>query len=191
MLLHSYSSVTFTNCQMFIFLLALTASSQAQVFTPIHGCEWVPQTTAVTNFTLFHSASNDSTPDYVDWQAPALRVSCHASNPSTTGTTTAIGDPGTSTTVDCTASGSDPTKGTLLVSADDGSGSNATLKFMAYAQCAADIYAFYYEANFLLSCASDAWGSTTCVSKGNATASLTSELYLPPIHPPPPPPRGM
>lgn len=174
-----------------IFLSVLTASLQAQEFVPIHGCEWVPQTTAVTNFTLFHGASSDSTSDYVNWQVPALSVSCHASDPSTTRSTTAIGDPGTSTTVECAAPASDLTAGTFLVSADDGSGSNATLRFMAFAQCAASIYAFYYEANFALACASDTGGSATCVSKGNATASVTRELWLPPIHPPPPPPRRM
>lgn len=171
-----------------ILLSALTASSQAQAFTPVHGCEWVTQTTAITNFTLFQSATDDSTPNYVKWQAPALGVSCYISDPSST----AIGSPGISTTVPCTAPASEPTKGRFLLSAEDGSGSssNATLNFVAYVQCAASIYAFYYEGIFSLSCATDAGGST-CVSKGNATASVTRELYLPPVGPPPPPPRSM
>ena len=169
-----------------IILSALTAFSQAQAFVPVHGCEWVTQTTAVTNFTFFQSAPSDRTPDYVQWEVPAHRVSCYASS---TGSSTPIGILGTSTTVPCTASASDPTKGRFLLSADDGSGSTATLRFVAYVQCAASIYAFYYQADFPLSCARDAGGSSTCVSQGNATAIVTEELYLPPIHPPPPPPR--
>ena len=171
-----------------ISLLALTASSQAQTFVPVHGCEWVPQTTSITNFTFFHSASKDGTPSYVNWQAPLFHLSCYGSSSSSTGSTPAIGKPGANTNVPCKASDSDPTTGTFLVSADHGSGQNATLKFVAYAQCAADIFAFHYQGGFPLSCATDAGQNTTCVPRGNATASVTNEEYLPPMRPPPPPP---
>jgi hypothetical protein len=169
-------------------LSALTASSQAQAFQPVHGCEWITATTPITNFTLFHRATNDSAPAYVKWLAPVLGVSCSVSESSST----AIGTPNTTTTVPCTAPGSSPTNARFLLSVDEGSGDlgNATLYFVRYTQCAASIFAFYYEANFPLSCVMDA-GGETCLAKGNATASVTTELWLPPISPPPPPPRRM
>jgi hypothetical protein len=169
-------------------LSALTAPSEAQTFTPVHGCEGFTETTPVTNFTLFHRATNDSTPAYVKWLAPVVGVSCSASESSST----AIGTPNTTTTVPCTAPASDETKARFLLSADESSGdlSNATLYFVRYAQCAASIYAFYYKANFPLSCAMDTRGET-CVAQGNATARVIRELWLPPMGPPPPPPRGM
>jgi hypothetical protein len=152
-------------------LSALIAVSYTQfTFVPVHGCEWVPQTTALTNFTLFHGPSYLNTLDYVQWNAPALSVSCYNFS-----TTTSIGKPGTRDTIPCTAANSDPMQGTLLVSAVDGS---ATLNFVFYAQCAADIFAFHYEAVVELSCAAYAKESTRCLSKGNATASVTAEEYL-------------
>jgi hypothetical protein len=170
-----------------VLLSALTTSMQAQVFVPVHGCEWVPPTNAVTNFTLFRSASIDNDQNYVKWQASVFGTVCKASSPSFNGSTTAIGKPGINTFVPCTSTSSEPTTGTFRVTADDGSGSNATLNFVGYAQCAADIFEFYYEANFPLSCVTDAEGSDTCVPKGNATARVTNEVYLPPIRGPGPP----
>jgi hypothetical protein len=152
-------------------LSALIATSHAQfTFVPVHGCEWVPETTALTNFTLFHGPSNFDTLDYVQWDAPALSVSCFNFS-----TTTSIGKPGTTDTVPCTAANSDPTQGMFLVSAD---GSSATLNFVFYAQCAADIFAFHYEAVVELSCGVYAKESNRCLSKGNATANVTAEEYL-------------
>ncbi|KAF2033124.1 hypothetical protein EK21DRAFT_109263 [Setomelanomma holmii] len=170
------------------FLSALAASLQAQTFIPIHGCEWVPQYTSITNFTFVDSPANASTPDSVQWRIPAFGISCNLTSQSATGSTTTIGSPGTNTYVPCKATSSDPTTGTFLVSADDESGINATLRNVGYAQCAADIYAFHYEANFALLCETDEGGSKTCVTKGNATAVVTGEEYLPPIRNPPPPP---
>lgn len=152
-------------------LSALTAVSQAQsTFVPVHGCEWVPETTPLTNFTLFHGPSDNGTPAYVQWNAPDLRVACYSFS-----STTSIGKLGTSETVPCTAANSDGSNGWLQVSADAGS---ATLNFVFYAQCAADIFAFHYEATVELSCAVYAKESTRCLSKGNATASVTAEEYL-------------
>jgi hypothetical protein len=169
-----------TTMKPIIYLSILAASRQAlSVFVPVHGCEWVPETTAVTDFTLLNSASNASTPSSVHWQIPAHGVECSVSS------TTAIGKPGISTTVPCTASASDDTAGKFRVFSDEG---DAALIFVAYAQCAASIYAFYYRADFLVSCTMDAGGSTTCVPKGNATAVVTTELYLPRVGPPPPAP---
>jgi hypothetical protein len=172
-----------------ICLSALAAFLQAQVFVPVYGCEWVPPTIAVTNFTFSYSTSNDSSPSYVQWQAPTWGTSCNASNPTSTGSITTIGKPGTVTYVPCKSTSSDPTTGSFQVTADDGSGSNATLNFVAYAQCAADIFQFDYEANFPLACATDAEGIGTCVPKGNATAVVIHETYLPPIRGPGPPPH--
>ncbi|KAH7086488.1 hypothetical protein FB567DRAFT_72314 [Paraphoma chrysanthemicola] len=170
-----------------ILLSALVAFSDAQFqFTPVHGCEWIKATTPVTNFTLFHGATNDSTPDSVRWQAPVLGLACSASESSAT----TIGSPATTTYVPCTSPGSSSTNARFLTFDDGASGnlSNATLYFVRYTQCAASIYAFYYESNFPLLCTSDA-GARTCVSGGNATAIVTRELWLPPISSPPPPPR--
>jgi hypothetical protein len=166
-----------------ILLLCVFVASQhaLSAFVPVHGCEWVTETTAVTNFTLFTSASNTSTTDHVQWQVPVHRVACSVS-------TTGIGTPGgASTIVPCTAS-SDPTNGQFRVLADDGLGRNAALIFVAYVQCAASIYAFYYRADFVLSCERDSGGSATWVPKGNVTATVTTELYLPPVSRPPPQP---
>jgi hypothetical protein len=165
-----------------LFLSLFAASQQAlSAFVPVHGCEWVTETTAVTNFTLYTSASNTSTTDHVQWQVPVHGVACSVSS-------TAIGTPGgDSTIVPCTAH-SDPTKGQFRVLAEDGLAKNAALIFVAYVQCAASIYAFYYRADFALSCEADLRGSATCVPKGNATATVTTELYLPPISRPPPQP---
>ncbi|KAH7080175.1 hypothetical protein BKA63DRAFT_397575, partial [Paraphoma chrysanthemicola] len=134
-----------------IFLLGLTASSIAQFqFTPVHGCEWIEASTPVTNFTLIRGATNTSTPDFVRWQAPILGLACSASESSST----TIGAPGTTTYVPCTSPGSSPTNARFLTFDDGVSGnlSNATLYFVRYTQCAASIYAFYYESNFPLLC---------------------------------------
>jgi len=173
----------------FIFLSALIAASQAQTWVPIHGCEWVPLTTAVNNFTFFDSASNDATSsDYVAWKAPLFGLACnYTSNPSSPGSATDIGKPGIMTDVPCTATASDPTVGKFVVSEER---SNATLRFRAYAQCAASIYELNYEGVFPLDCVTTEGGSATCVAKGNATATVTSAIYLPPMRPPPPPPYG-
>jgi hypothetical protein len=117
-------------------------------------------------------------PDYVQWQAPALHVACFASS---TSSTALLGNPDTITTVPCTAPASEPTNGSLLVSADNRQERNATIKFVVYEQCAADICAFYYESSFAMTCAGDLESSVTCSSKGTATASVTDMQYLPPV----------
>jgi hypothetical protein len=170
-----------------IFLLsALTASLHASpAIVPVYGCEKYPQTTALTNFTFTHgtSTTNNNAASSVKWQAPALGVLCSASS-----STNSIGNPGAYTSVPCGEKSSDPVTGSFQVLADDGTGSNATITFITYASCAADIFGFRWEAVIPLSCASDGAGSETCTANGNTTASVTSAGYIPHVRPPPPPP---
>jgi len=162
-------------------LSALIATAPALAYIPIHGCEWVPETTTITNFTFTEDTSTDGAPDYVAWRAPAVGVSC-------SGSRTSFQDPSASTAIRCTAPASDPTVGVFLVSVDDGSGSNATLRFVVYEQCAASIYAFYYQGDFPLACGIQG-ENATCAPKSDAAATVISQLYLPPVGPPPPPPH--
>jgi hypothetical protein len=170
-----------------ILLSALTASPAVwATFVPVHGCEWVKETTPLDTFTFFLSASNTSTPDYITWHVPAHGFTCRASNPSSTGAAVSIGHPGTRTTVPCDGYSKDAIPASFLVSEDD-AGKNATLTFTAYVGCAADIFEFDYRADFPLVCEESAAGSETCVAKGNITANVVAEIYLPPIRNPPPP----
>jgi hypothetical protein len=168
-----------------IFLLSVFGASlhASLAIVPVYGCEKYPQTTALTNFTFTHgtSTTNATGPSSVKWQAPALSVSCSASSSSTN----SIGAPGTYTSVPCGEKPSDPVMGSFQVSAN---GSNATVTFITYVQCAADIFGFRWEAVIPFSCASDAAGSETCAANGNTTASVTSAGYIPHVRPPPPPP---
>jgi hypothetical protein len=66
-------------------------------------------------------------------------------------------------------------------------GVNATISFKVYEQCAADIFAFHYEAMVVLECV-EGEGMDKCVDGGGVVANVTSEEYLPPIRNPPPPP---
>jgi hypothetical protein len=149
-------------------LLALlsfvAALAQAQTWVPIHGCEWVPEKTAIANFTLTRSPSNSSTPAYVAWQAPALRVACNATAP-------VIGTPGSTTNVNCVAASSQDTQGTFKVSPD---GSSVTLMFIMYQGCAASIYEFGYKAEFGIVCGEGG----NCVSRGNASATAYYQNWL-------------
>ena len=63
------------------------------------------------------------------------------------------------------------------------------MRFVVYEQCAADIYAFHYEAEIAMSCASGE-GEGVCVQEGDVEAGVYGEEYLPPIRNPPPPPPG-
>jgi hypothetical protein len=170
-----------------IFLLsALTASLHASPpIVPVYGCEKYPLTAALTNFTFTHgtSTTNTNVPSSVKWQAPALGILCSASS-----TTNSIGTPGTFTSVRCNENPSDQATGSFKILAADGTGSNATISFITYAQCAADIFGFGWEAVVPLLCASDAVGSETCVAKGNTTANVYATGYIPHVRPPPPPP---
>jgi hypothetical protein len=170
-----------------IFLLsALTASLQASSpIVPIYGCEKYPLTTTLTNFTFTHgtSTTNNNVPSSVKWQAPALSILCYAS-----ASTNSIGNPGTFTSVSCGEKAPDPVTGGFKVPADYATGGNATITFLSYAQCAADMFGFGWEAAVLLSCASDAAGSETCVAQGNVTANVYTTGYIPHVRPPPPPP---
>lgn len=170
------------NMKLLNLLFLFTASSHALV--PVHGCEKTPDTTAITNFTLFHNATTGSTSDYVKWQVPALTVSCSSS----TGGMTAIGQPGVNTFVPCNMDGTKLENGRILLAADSGIDSVAKIGFSIWAQCAASRFEFYYEGSFLLSCATDVSGSATCVPKGNATTTYTGARHILPMPPPPPPP---
>lgn len=152
-------------------LLALVASSSA---APIHGCEWLPNTVSITNFTYIHDPSNTSATDFVKWQAPAVDVSCNATNPSPFGFY-----------FPCMKQ---ETYGTFKISADDGSDRNATASFNMYAQCAADIFEIWYTGMIQLECYKEG-ESVDCGTRGNATASISATNYLPPIRNPPPPPH--
>ena len=170
----------------FVLLSVLTAPLPVLAYVPVHGCEWVPETTAVTNFTFFDSPSNANALDYVTWQVPTFDLSCYVNNAAI------IQDPSISNNLLCNKTTSSyKTEARFIVSADNGAGRNATVRFLDYVQCAADIYAFYYKGNFPLSCTNDAGGNATCISKGNATATQTQGLYVPlyPGAPKPPPPR--
>jgi len=155
----------------FLFLLAFAACTHAQrALLPIHGCEWVPETTAIINFTLSENTSNNSAPTYVQWQAPAFRIVCNAS---------AVEKPGVRTDVPCTQDNSrQDTPGTLQLSAGNESSSNATLNFKVFAQCAASQFAIYYQAVVALACEKSLAGTTACVPKGNATATVWATEYL-------------
>jgi hypothetical protein len=120
-------------------------------------------TTNHSNLELYNVRSASNIPDYVQWQALALCVACFASS---TSSTALLGNPDTITTVLCTAPASEPTNGSLLVSADNRLERNATIKFVVYEHCAAVIYAFYYESSFAIACAGDLESSVTCLSKG-------------------------
>jgi hypothetical protein len=61
------------------------------------------------------------------------------------------------------------------------------VRFVVYEQCAADIYAFHYEASIELECTSEE-GKGVCTQEGDVQAHVTGEEYLPPIRNPPPPP---
>jgi hypothetical protein len=151
--------------------LALIASSHA---ADIHGCAWLPDTVAVTNFTYVHNPANASNPDFVKWKAPGVDVSCNASNPSPYGFY-----------FPCTKQ---ETYGSFKISADDATDRNATVSFSMYAQCAADIYEIWYTGYLQLDCQKREEEEVDCGTKGNATASISAEHYLPPIRNPPPPP---
>jgi hypothetical protein len=163
----------------FTSLAALAAFSQAlalpQTFPllPIRSCEWIKPTTAITNFTLFHATTGDRT-GFVQWDIPVHHMTCYVSDAGSTASSSAIGEPGVTTNVPCAQYGSNPHTGSLLVSEDK---SMATLKSVAWEQCAVEIYQFYYQADIPLSCASDASGGVTCVAKENATASIVSVTF--------------
>jgi hypothetical protein len=74
----------------------------------------------------------------------------------------------------------------FLLSDDE---NKATLRFVVYEQCAADIYAFHYEAGDIgMTCMSEEGGKRVCVQGGEVQARVTGEEYLPPVRNPPPPP---
>ncbi|KAH7411642.1 hypothetical protein DE146DRAFT_627696 [Phaeosphaeria sp. MPI-PUGE-AT-0046c] len=145
------------------------ASSHA---ADIHGCAWLPDTVAVTNFTYLHYPANASNTDFVKWKAPAVDVSCNATNPSPYGLY-----------FPCTRE----LYGGFEISGDDVEDRNATVVFSMYAQCAADIYEIWYTGHLQLGCEKDDNEGVVCGTRGNATASISGEHYLPPIRNPPPP----
>jgi hypothetical protein len=165
-----------------LYLIAASSCALADDWVPIHGCEWVPGSTPVTNFTLFNSAINNTTPSTVHWQIPIHRVDCTVSNSSS------IPPTNSPSVVPCTAPSSETTYGQFRVFEDNGSEKNAALISVAYQGCAAHIYAFYYRADFVVKCERDVDGNEMCVPKGNATAKVYSNFPLMPISPPPPKP---
>jgi hypothetical protein len=164
----------------YTFLPALAAFSPALAdFVPIHGCEWVPSTAAITDFAFLSKASNTSASTSISWKAPAVSASCKATD------TTPIPNVGLAYSVPC----SPPENGMItdILWLLDG-GDSARITFRSFAQCAADIYAFHYEAVFPLDCSKDTEGITNCAAKGDVVANCTGEEYLPPVRFPPPPP---
>lgn len=158
-------------------VLSTTAAAAATAladFVPIHGCEWVPSSTAIKDFVFLTGASNTST---ISWNAPTVSAFCKTAN----ATPTLIG--GYAYSVPCSPPENGITYDILRVSEDD---TTATMMFRAFAQCAADIYAFHYEATFSLNCAKVS-ENTSCTADGDVVAICTSEEYLPPIRNPPPP----
>ena len=157
----------------FIFLAALAALSpalalpQTSPLLPIRSCEWIKPTTAVTNFTLFH-ATTDTQVAYVQWDIPIHHMTCYVSDASFTASSLAIGEPGVTINVPCAQYGSNPHMGSLLVSKDK---SMATIKSVAWEQCAVEIYQIYYQTDIPLSCTNDESG-VTCVTKGNSAVSI-------------------
>jgi hypothetical protein len=162
-----------------ILLSAFTASTYAQYTGPVHGCEWVPSSVPITNFTFtqpyLNSSTTATTPSSISWQVPNFHISC---NTTYTGSPGRVGNP---TYLKCTSPGDG---GMFVLSAD---GANATIYFKVYEQCAADIFAFHYEAVVEMECEKDE-GREMCMDGGNVVANVTSEEYLPPIRNPPPPP---
>lgn len=65
---------------------------------------------------------------------------------------------------------------------------NATVRFRAYAQCAADIYGVTFEAGFGVECGGGQGGGEMCQAVGEVLAGCVGQEYLPPIRNPPPPP---
>jgi hypothetical protein len=100
-------------------------------FVPIHGCEWVPSTAAITDFVFVSKASNISSPSLISWKAPAVDASCKATY------TTPILNIDDGYSVPC----SPPENGMLTdVLWLLNGGNNARIMFRSFAQCAADIY---------------------------------------------------
>lgn len=165
------------------FLSILPTSLATQPFIPVHGCEWVPELTPLANFTYTHpfsaypSNTTSTTTSYIHWNAPSISVSCSNPNPSFTGFQNA-------SAVACASPGDE---GRFLVSTD---GKNATVIFRVYVQCAADIFAFHYEAGFEIACVRNEGGGEECGDGGRAVARCTAQQYLPPIRYPPPPSPG-
>jgi hypothetical protein len=161
-----------------ILLSALaTSSSVLATFVPVHGCEWVKETTPLDTFALLLSAANTSTPSNVTWHVPAHGFTC---------STASLSSPRTRSTVPCDAYSKDAVPASFLLSEDE-NGKNASLTFSAYVGCAADIFQFNYEAGFPLECEATEGGSEECTAQGNVTAKVVAEIYLPPIRNPPPP----
>jgi hypothetical protein len=163
-------------------LLNASKYALADDWVPIHGCEWVPGSTPVTNFTLFNGAINSTTPSTIHWQIPIHGIDCTVSNSSS------IPPTDKPSVVPCTEPASETTYGQFRVFEDNGEEKSAALISVAYQGCAASIYAFYYRADFVVKCERDADGNEMCTPKGNVTAKVYSHFYLPPISAPPPKP---
>ncbi|KAK7183596.1 uncharacterized protein CC84DRAFT_1201311 [Paraphaeosphaeria sporulosa] len=157
-----------------LFVLVAAASTTLAEFVPIHGCEWVPSSTAIKDFVFLSDASNTSA---ISWNAPTVSASCKTAN------ATWHESEGHEYSVPCSPPENGMIYDVLRVSGD---GKTASIRFRTFAQCAADIFAFHYEAVFPLDCTEDSEGSTSCVAKGNVTADCTAEQYLPPMGYPPP-----
>jgi hypothetical protein len=167
----------------FLSLLAASQHVLADDWVPVYGCEWVPGSTPITNFTLFNSAINSTTLSTVHWQIPIHRIDC------TTSKSSSIPAPGGQpAVVPCTAPSTETTYGQFRVFEDNGSEKSAALISVAFTGCAAHIYAFYYRADFVVKCERGVDGSEMCVPKGNATAKVYSNFPLFPSSPPPPEP---
>lgn len=160
-----------------LFLVLAALSMALADFVPVHGCEWVPFSTSVTDFVFLFNSTDTNAPSSISWNAPTVSAHCKTTN----ATWTPIY--GHQYSVPCSPPEGGLIQDILRVSEDN---TTALIMFRAFAQCAASIYAFHYEAKFPLDCIKDSEGITSCVAKGDVTANCTAEEYLPPIRPPPP-----
>jgi hypothetical protein len=147
--------------------LALAAPTADAICKP-HGCDWVSETTTVTNFTFTKSSNND-TCQGVTWQylwsktdprtCSALvsqpmgsrnRIACVEAHPIRNDTFW----PGWFTVVD---------------TADDGSSIDVDFSLELYEGCAANIYGFTYGTKLALPCTPGPADTSICTFSGNIT----------------------
>ncbi|OAL44091.1 hypothetical protein IQ07DRAFT_649535 [Pyrenochaeta sp. DS3sAY3a] len=168
--------------------------AQTPITVPVHGCTYIKETTPVTNISLStlttslpstNGTQTTTTTSTATWRVALFGMACAGSNPNATFPSSVV----------CNATASEPTSARLTL-ADSGAAAYKTVSlfFMAYAQCAASIYAFYYQADFALSCVETGEGRSCSPKLGEGeevAGRVTRIIWLPPVRGlPPPPPRG-
>ena len=132
----------------------LIASSHA---APPQGCEWLPETVAVTDFTYTFNTTDFPVSTFATWKASAVNISCSTPNPGAL--------------LPFFLCRHDPEQGGLRISVAD---RKAEPVFSIYPQCAADMYKIWYRAEMQLDCVTDEKEVVTCGAKGNVTASMVA-----------------